>query len=207
MAACTSSGLPPNFEHAKDLATGRTYFIDHTNETTSWIHPRIRDELPPNFDARIDTASGQIYFVDHTNKTTSRSHPRHKEFHRTSDPDLPYPYEQCLDAEGRHFYTNDENKTRSWMHPVKLAELQANGILDDDTDEYGGEDGQAWKAWILEDIAECGLSRGETYFVNYRTGDVNWASPEHMRIAHQKALERRAAREAAEDQDNLALRT
>lgn len=91
------------------------------------------------------------------------------------------------------------------MHPVKLAELKATGILDEDTDEYGGGDGQAWKAWILEDIAECGLSKGETYFVNYRTGDVNWRSPEHMRIAHQKALERRAAREAAEEQDKVTL--
>lgn len=207
MAASIPSDLPPNFDARMDKASGKMYFVDHTNKTTSWIHPRIKDELPPNFDARIDIASGKIYFVDHTNQTTSRSHPRHKEFHRSSDSDrdLSYPYEQCLDAEGRHFYTNDESKTTSWMHPVKLAELKASGILDEDIDEHGGDDGQVWKAWILEDIAECGLSKGETYFVNYRTGNVDWRSPEHMRIARQKALERRALREAAKEKDKATL--
>lgn len=201
-ASMPSSDLPPNFDYAKDAATGRTYFIDHVNKTTSWIHPHLKDELPPDFECRIDTASGKIYFIDHINKTTSLSHPRHKDLHRSSEPDLdlPHPYEQCLNAEGQHYYLNVESQAISWTHPTKLAELKATGILEQDTDEFGGEDGQAWKAWILEDVAECGLDKGMSYFVNYRTGDIDWRSPEHKKIAHEKALERRAAREAAEAQ-------
>jgi hypothetical protein len=42
-----------------------------------------------------------------------------------------------------------------------LAELKAIGILDEEIDEYGGEHGQAWKAWVLEDVAECGPNRGD----------------------------------------------
>lgn len=195
----SSADLPPNFDYAKDPKTGRVFYIDHKTETTSWIHPRLKDELPPNFECRIDEISQKIYFVDHTNKTSSFSHPCHENFHRHSDPEpeLLYPYKQCLDAEGRHYYINDESKTTSWMHPAKLAKLKATGILDDVGDEYGGENLKAWKEWILEDVAECGLAKGASYFVDYRTGSVNWQSPEERRIAHQNALERRAAREAA----------
>jgi hypothetical protein len=195
----SSFDLPPNLDYAKDPETGRLYYIDHTTETTSWIHPRLKDELPPNFECRMDKASEKICFIDHANKTSSLSHLCHKDFHRHSDtePELLYPYKQCVDAEGRHYYINDESKTTSWMHPTKLAELKATGILDEEIDEYRGDDGQAWKAWVLEDVAECGLNRGASYFVNYRTGSVDWQSPEQRRIAQQKALERRAAREAA----------
>jgi hypothetical protein len=191
------SDLPPNFDYAKDPETGRIYYIDHTNETNSFIHPRLKEELPPNFECRMELTTGKIYFVDHVNKTTSKSHPRHKDFHRHSDSDakLNSPYNQCLDAEGRHFYTNDETLTTSWLNPVKLAKLKATGILDQDTDRYG-EDGYAWKTWILEDVAECGLNKGTSYWVNYRDGSVNWQSPEDIRIAHQKAVERRVQREA-----------
>jgi hypothetical protein len=85
--------LPANFEYAKGPETGRTYYIDHTTETSSWVHPRLKDELPPNVEYRIDKASGKIYFVDHANKTTSLSHPCHKDFHRYADsePELHYP--------------------------------------------------------------------------------------------------------------------
>ena len=205
--ASSPSDLPPNFDWAKDPETGRAYYLDHTNGTTSWIHPRLIEELPPNFECQMDIDSCKIYFVDHTNKTTSLCHPRHKDFHRSSasDLELSYPYEQCIDAQGRHHYKNHESKTTSWLHPVKLAELKATGILDEEIDVYGGEDGQAWKTWILEDVAEWGLSKGTSYFVDYRTGYVDWQSPEHKRIAHQKALERRAAREAAEQQDKVTL--
>lgn len=140
--------------------------------------------------------------MDLKTNTSSPSHPNHKTLHRSSDSELSlqYPHEQGLDAEGRHFYLNHETKTTSWLHPVKLAELEATGILDEETDEYG-ENGQAWKAWILEDIAECGLNKGMSYYVDYRSGDVDWQSPEDKRIAHQMAMERRAVREAAQAKD------
>ena len=70
---------------------------------------------------------------------------------------------------------------------------------------YGGQYGQAWKAWILEDIAEGADHTGSSYFVDYRTGGIDWQSSEHKRIARKKASERRAAREAAaaaKDQPN-----
>jgi hypothetical protein len=136
----SSFDLPPNFDYTKEPETGRLYYIDHTTETTSWIYLRLKDELPPNFEYRIDKASGKIYFIDHANKTSSLSHPCHKDFHWRTDtePELLYPYKQCLDAEGRQYYINDESKTTSWMHPTKLAELKAIGILDEEIHEYRG---------------------------------------------------------------------
>ena len=195
----TAFDLPRNFSCERDPETGQIYYLDHTNETISWSHPR--DNLPPNFECRLQLGTGKKYYADHINKATSFSHPYHKELHLPGEPDLPYPHEQCLDSEGRHFYRYHETQTSSWVHPFKLAELKTSGILDAETDTYGGEDGQAWKAWILEDIAECGPNCGSSYFVNYRTRDIDWQSPEHKRIARKKAEERRAARVAANDLD------
>jgi hypothetical protein len=88
--------LLANFEYSKGPETGRTYHIDHTAETISWIHPRLKDELSPNAEYRIDKASGKIYFVDHANKTTSLSHPRHKDFHRYADSEPEHTIPQAV---------------------------------------------------------------------------------------------------------------
>lgn len=80
------------------------------------------------------------------------------------------------------------------MHPGKLAELSASGVLDGEGDE-NADGGEAWRQWVLRDVAECGLEKGTTYWVDYRNGSVDWQSPEDKRIARQRALERRAARE------------
>jgi hypothetical protein len=202
------SDLPPNVDYAKDPETGRIYYIDHNNETNSFVHPRLKEDLPPNFECRMKDTSEEIYFVDHNTKTTSMSHPRHKDFHRPSDSDAELlrlsQYEQGLDADGRHFYSNHETRTTSWLNPVKLAELETTGILDDQDVDIYGEDEHAWKAclaWILEDVAECGLNKGHSYWVNYRhgpDGSVNWQSPEDKKIVRQKVKVRRAQREATQ---------
>ena len=50
----------------------RPYFIDHVNQTTTWIRPE--EPLPPGWERRIDSKS-RPYYVDHNSKTTTWQRP------------------------------------------------------------------------------------------------------------------------------------
>ncbi|KAH8602660.1 hypothetical protein B0O99DRAFT_603905 [Bisporella sp. PMI_857] len=151
-------------------------------------------DLPPGFTEAIDPKTGKKYYIDHNSQTSSFANPNQEPY----TPGLPYPYERLHDDKGRAYYTDHEKQTTSWMNPVKLAELKSSGILDAETDEYSGEDRQAWKAWVIGDVAGEGEYKGMEYWVNYRTGIVEWQSPEDKRIGKEAADARRAARIAAE---------
>ncbi|TSP68534.1 Protein KIBRA [Bagarius yarrelli] len=78
--------LPEGWEEARDF-DGKVYFIDHINQTTSWIDPRDRhtkpltfadcigDELPLGWEEAYDPQVG-AYFVDHNTKSTQLEDPR-----------------------------------------------------------------------------------------------------------------------------------
>jgi len=58
------------------------------------------------------------------------------------------------------------------MNPIKLAELKASRILDKEVEE-DADGGEAWKQWILSNDAEA-PSEGDVFWVDYRTGNVDW---------------------------------
>ncbi|XP_063059204.1 protein KIBRA [Engraulis encrasicolus] len=78
--------LPEGWEEARDF-DGKTYYIDHINQTTSWIDPRDRqtkpltfadcigDELPVGWEEAYDPNVG-AYYVDHNTKSTQLEDPR-----------------------------------------------------------------------------------------------------------------------------------
>ncbi|XP_073476806.1 protein KIBRA isoform X1 [Aquarana catesbeiana] len=78
--------LPQGWEEARDV-DGKVYYIDHTNQTTSWIDPRDRytkpltfadcigDELPLGWEEVYDTQVG-VFYIDHNNQTTQIEDPR-----------------------------------------------------------------------------------------------------------------------------------
>lgn len=82
------------------------------------------------------------------------------------------------------------------MHPVRLQELKASGILETKHDQYEGEDGQAWRRWILGAVAGKGEFEGEEYWVDYRDGTVNWRNPEDIRIGAEAVRQKKAALKA-----------
>ncbi|MCJ1378985.1 hypothetical protein MMC17_002084 [Xylographa soralifera] len=72
--------LPPNFSSAL-APTGRTYYLNHTARTTSFIHPvqtayrePFTPGLPYPFERKVDVR-GRAYYADHEARTTSRLHP------------------------------------------------------------------------------------------------------------------------------------
>jgi len=56
--------LPAGWEARVD-GVGRTYYVDHSTQTTTWNAP-----LPTGWERRF-TPSGQQYFVDHNTQTTT----------------------------------------------------------------------------------------------------------------------------------------
>uniref|UniRef100_A0A8C1XLG6 WW and C2 domain containing 1 n=1 Tax=Cyprinus carpio TaxID=7962 RepID=A0A8C1XLG6_CYPCA len=78
--------LPEGWEEARDF-DGKVYYIDHINQTTSWIDPRDRytkpltfadcigDELPVGWEEVYDPHVG-AYYVDHNTKSTQLEDPR-----------------------------------------------------------------------------------------------------------------------------------
>lgn len=78
--------LPEGWEEARDF-DGKVYYIDHINQTTSWIDPRDRqtkpltfadcigDELPVGWEEAYDPHVG-AYYVDHNTKSTQLQDPR-----------------------------------------------------------------------------------------------------------------------------------
>lgn len=47
----------------------------------------------------------------------------------TSDLPLPYLYSRKTDSKGRTYYQNHAAESTTWLHPVKLAELQTAGLV------------------------------------------------------------------------------
>lgn len=142
-------------------------------------------DLPPNFASATDPATGKTYYINEKEGTTSFTHPRHTELHEPYTPGIPYPYERMIDERGRAYYLDREAKTSSWLHPAKLAELKSKGVLDKDGSE------ESWRDWILEEVAEE-PNRGDPYWVDYKTGEVGWQSPDDAKVAREKAEARRA---------------
>ncbi|XP_067280855.1 protein KIBRA [Pseudorasbora parva] len=78
--------LPEGWEESRDF-DGKVYYIDHINQTTSWIDPRDRqtkpltfadcigDELPVGWEEAHDPHVG-AYYVDHNTKSTQLEDPR-----------------------------------------------------------------------------------------------------------------------------------
>lgn len=65
--------LHDHITEARDPATGRTYWVDHSTKTTSWVHPVkniYTKGLPWPWERRFDK-KGRAYYLNHEGQTTS----------------------------------------------------------------------------------------------------------------------------------------
>ncbi|KIN00128.1 hypothetical protein OIDMADRAFT_145644 [Oidiodendron maius Zn] len=156
------------------------------------------DDLPAGLEAAI-SKSGRTYYIDHNTKTTSWMHPRGAQFCKPLTSGLPYPFERKFDESGYAYYVDHDTRTTSWLNPVKLNELKAAGILNDDKADdlvIDGKAGDAWP-WIVKETIESGPKKGEEYWVNYRRGPegvVNNHSPEDTKAGYLAAAHIRDVR-------------
>ncbi|KAI6042719.1 hypothetical protein EDC04DRAFT_2563801, partial [Pisolithus marmoratus] len=69
----------PNGWEKHYTAADRPYFVDHTNQRTTWVDPRTATamfkNLPEGWEVRL-TPKGERYFVNHNSRTTTWWDPR-----------------------------------------------------------------------------------------------------------------------------------
>lgn len=80
-------------------AEGRKYYIDHTNQTSSWTHPLEVDTLPPGWEKVVSQEYG-TYYVNHITKRTQFNSPYSE------------PCESYQSTANEHSYRQSENMNR-----------------------------------------------------------------------------------------------
>uniref|UniRef100_UPI00358E59E7 transcriptional coactivator YAP1-like isoform X2 n=1 Tax=Myxine glutinosa TaxID=7769 RepID=UPI00358E59E7 len=101
-AAEEMSTLPPGWEMAK-TASGQRYFLNHIDQTTTWLDPR-KSLSPLNI-----PSSGSNSLPSQRQLSTSQQ--------GLGPGPLPEGWEQACTPEGEIYFINHKNKTTSWLDP------------------------------------------------------------------------------------------
>ena len=106
--------MPEHWEVATDKATGKRYFIDHKNRTTTWDDPRLR---------MLQEMQQQHQQMQFLQKQQQRA------VVTTSLPDLPDDWEQKRTVDGEMYFVNHSDRTTTWNDPRIPAHLQKQSSL------------------------------------------------------------------------------
>lgn len=112
--------LPENWEMAIDKATGKRYFMDHKNRTTTWDDPRIRilqEQL------QQQQQQQQMQFLQ------KQQQQRNATPVTTGLSALPEGWEQKHTADGEMYFINHLDRTTTWNDPRIPAHMQKQSSL------------------------------------------------------------------------------
>lgn len=131
----SSSNLAPGWEERTDPRTGRTYYVDHNSQRTTWekpvsattetfTTPQGGEFMPENWEMRI-APNGRPFFIDHVTKVTTWDDPRRrgpapsrKDY---SNPEelgpLPEGWERRRHSDGRYFFIDHNTRQTTWEDP------------------------------------------------------------------------------------------
>ena len=131
--------LPFGWQSGVD-AIGRTFYIDHTTQTTAWDRPSVDESVPAEAGPLPDgweercSPEGRAFWVDHHNQTTTWLDPRRRVLVRVPDGfvvtrmetlislgPLPSGWEIRCTSGGRVYFVNHNTKTTSWHDPRESA--------------------------------------------------------------------------------------
>ena len=113
--------LPEGWEMAVDKASGKRYFIDHKNRTTTWDDPRlaILQELQQqHLQQQLQLKQRQLQLI--SAQQAAQQQP------------LPEGWEQKMSPEGEVYFINHNSQTTTWIDPRVPAHLQnkaSNGLI------------------------------------------------------------------------------
>ncbi|KAL9120309.1 MAG: hypothetical protein Q9187_003138 [Circinaria calcarea] len=132
-----SSSLPLPANYTRELdPSGRPYYINHTDNTTSWYHPSASrpkqdPRLPSHIKRRVDVR-GRSYYLNHETKESSWPNPLKIDMVRARGPGMGTEMERTED--GIEDYLVDYETGRVTVPRV-------TGIVWDD-EKAGEEDGK-----------------------------------------------------------------
>lgn len=153
---------------------GRTFYIDHNTQTTTWTRP------PSNISA-AELERRQADLVDqqrraHEQRTLPTVTAAATAAVQTSDDDgpLPYGWERRIAPNGQYYYIDHTSQTTTWVHPNRLNQgrLIAPGSLDvfrAQTIQKLGNLPHGWEMRVHSD--------NRVYFVDHITHSTTWDDP------------------------------
>lgn len=121
----TAEGPLPLGWEKRYTEEGLLYFVDHSNQITTWNDPRPTipsminglGGLPLGWEMRR-TAEGRWFFVNHSARTTTWNHPQ---FTTTAGNGclgpLPSGWEVHFSPTGRKYFANRSDRTTTWDDP------------------------------------------------------------------------------------------
>nr|XP_039270822.1 transcriptional coactivator YAP1-like [Styela clava] len=103
--------LPQGWEFAR-TQDGQTYFMNHTNRTTTWVDPRI--DVIKEQQERVNANNMQA--VNHQQSQMHINSVQQPEQLVVQQP-LPSGWEQATTPQGEIYFINHETRTTSWLDP------------------------------------------------------------------------------------------
>lgn len=137
------SGLPlPKHFEEKTTDNGRKYYINHKDETTSWVDPRDAmskkltwaecegDEVP--FGWELAAIDGQKYWIDHNNQTNTIDDPRLSEDRKEQETIVKERVDILKKSMNKNRQTLRKTKQKLEDAKEKMDEIEKN---DDESEE------------------------------------------------------------------------
>lgn len=169
-ASDSDDALPTGWEKRIDKY-GRTFYIDHNSQTTTWTRP------PSNISS-AELESRQAAIVDQQRRAHGQ-----RSLPTATSPDvqisddygpLPYGWECRMAPNGQNYYVDHTTQTTTWVHPNRLNQgrVIAPGSLDYyrvQTVQQLGVLPNGWEMRVHSD--------NRVYFVDHITHSTTWDDP------------------------------
>ena len=165
--------LPPGWERRIDKY-GRTFYIDHNTQTTTWIRP-------PSGISSSELEQRQSNLVDqqrraHEQRSLPVVSPASAAAVQTSDDygPLPYGWERRMAPNGQYYYVDHSTQTTTWVHPNRLHQgrVIAPGSLNFYREQTIQQLGNLPNGWEMRVHAD-----NRIYFVDHITHSTTWDDP------------------------------
>lgn len=168
----SDDALPTGWEKRIDKY-GRTFYIDHNTQTTTWIRPPTgisSSELERRQSALVDQqrrAHEQRSLPSDTNSTAP------VQIADDNGP-LPYGWERRIAPNGQFYYVDHNTQTTTWVHPNRLHQgrVIAPGSLDQYREQTVQQLGNLPNGWEMRIHTD-----NRVYFVDHITHQTTWDDP------------------------------
>ena len=184
VASRTESPLPTGWEARTDQL-GRTYYVDHTNRTTSWQRPTVNTMAEAaararGFQQRMLPGSGggsagvgarhDVISLSGGSSGTNMTAPAGVVTTPGEGP-LPSGWEQRSTPDGRFYFVDHNTRITTWVDPRRTQPLSVPGTDANATIQVAdlGPVPDGWEMRTTES--------GRMYFIDHATKTTTWQDP------------------------------
>lgn len=172
--------LPPGWEKRVDKY-GRTFYIDHNTQTTTWIRPPVgvsSTEIERRQTALVDQQrrahEQRTLPSTNGNGANAASSSVGNGNNQSDQGPLPYGWERRMAPNGEYYFVDHNTQTTTWVHPNRLnqGKVLAPGAFDSyqiQTILQLGPLPHGWEMRIHSD--------NRVYFVDHNTRLTTWDDP------------------------------